>query len=45
MSSTVVRAFQPPTSSMQALRQTPAVPLKFQNAPLAKYANCSHWKW
>ena len=42
MSSTVVRAFQPPAFSMVARRQMPAVPLKLKNAPVANRAYCSH---
>jgi hypothetical protein len=42
MSSTRVRAFQPPASSMQALRQTPPVPLKLKKLPVLKRAYCSH---
>ena len=42
MSSTRVRAFHPPASSMQALRQTPPVPLKLKKLPVLKRAYCSH---
>ena len=42
MSSTRVRAFHPPASSMHALRQTPPVPLKLKKLPVLKRAYCSH---
>lgn len=45
MSSTVVLAFQPPTSMMVRRRQTPAVPLKLKNEPLTKCTHCSHLTW
>jgi len=40
-----VRAFQPPASVMQALRQTPPEPLKLKKLPVAKRTYCSHLMW
>ncbi len=42
MSSTSVRAFQPPAESMHDLRHTPPVPLKLRKLPVEKRAYCSH---
>ena len=45
MSSTVVRQFQPPESTMHLRRHTPAVPLKLKKRPAACLAYCSHRMW